>query len=182
MEIIKIGSADIFIDVKGERQAKVTVSDTQFYSSTYYWGSMGCGVNEFLTSINSGYFADKMCRDVYEFCPTKSVRNVRKYIREEMKYELPWYEFMSAQKELREKLKQIEQCCSQDQFVNEMYEIHESLFCFDLDFYETRDFKKLIQDHLTCEPWHFIGQTTTNEYRYFERLHGQLKKELKKSM
>ncbi len=98
MKIIKIGSADIFIDEKGERQAKVTISDTQFYSSTYYWGSMGSGVYEFLTTINSGYFASKMCRSIYEFCAKKSVSNVRRYIREEMEYDLPWYEYMSAQK------------------------------------------------------------------------------------
>ncbi len=61
-----------------------------------------------------------------------------------------------------------------------MCEIHDSINCFDLDFKEERKFKRIIEDHLSVESWHFIGKKTTNEYKYFYNIHEKLKKEINK--
>lgn len=171
MEVLKIEYADIMLDDKGEGKGKVTVSDTQFYTSSYYWGAMGMSLREFLKKINSDYFAGKMCSKTYQNDSKKTVKNIRKYIREEMAYDLPWYKFMNEQKELRRFLKELEgyDC---NTIVEMLFNIKDYFIC------EDEEFVKIIDAHLSVEPFHFIGQTVTPEYEYFKKLHSKLKKAL----
>ena len=169
MEVIKIEYADIILDDQGEGRGKVTVSDTQFYTSSHYWGAMGMTLKEFIKKIGSDYFAGKMCSNAYQNDSVKTVKNIRKYIREEMSYDLPWYKFTEDQKELRRFLKELE---SRDcnAIVVILFNIENYLI------YEDDEFITIIKDHLSVEPFHFIGQNLTPEYRYFEKLHKKLKK------
>jgi len=171
MEVIKIDYADIILDDKGDGKGKVTVSDTQFYTSSYYWGAMGAPLKEFLKSINSDYFAGKMCSNTYQNDPKKTIQNIRRYIREEMNYDLPWYKFMDEQKKLREFLRELEgyDC---NMIVNELFNIKTRFIGEDSEFLD------IIEGHLSVEPFHFIGQTVTPDYRYFEKLHKKLKRKL----
>lgn len=178
MEQLKIEGTDIFMDDIEEGKGKITVSDGYRGAFTYGWGSMGGDLRDFLCRINADYFADKLCSRTYKFSGKKSVKNVRRYMRGEMSYDLPWYEFMSAQKELRQELKEMEQCSSENEFVDRMCNMHDSLLLFDLSYDEEKEFRKIIESHFSCEPWHFIDEDLTNEYVWLRELHDKLKVKL----
>jgi hypothetical protein len=57
---IKINNTDIFLEDFGDNKGKITVSDTYGYNYSMFWGAMGGSLKDFLCSINSEYFADKL--------------------------------------------------------------------------------------------------------------------------
>lgn len=180
MEHIKIGTTDVFLDDKGEGKGKITISDTEWdINCSFYWGSMGCSLKEFLLQINADYFEGKLnMGDHGIFDAKKSIKNVRKYIREEMEYQLPWYLYPSAQKELRERLKEIEDyCCSEEQFIDQMSNISDSIYCYDLGYKEEKEFRGIIQE-LEQEPWHFIEKSPSEKSKWLKTFLPKLKKNL----
>lgn len=180
MKHIKIGNTDVFLDDKGEGKGKITISDTEYdYNFSFYWGAMGCNLEEFLLQINPDYFEGKLnMGDQGVFDAKGSIKNVRRYIREEMEYQLPWYLYPSAQKELRERLRWIEEyCCSEDEFVNDMTTLTESIYCMDLTRNEERNFLGIISE-LEQEPWYFIEKKPSQKSVWLKNFLPKLKKEL----
>ena len=53
-----------------------------------YWGAMGESLESFIISINSDYFAKKLGKNLFSFCPKSTVKNLRKAIKEEYEGEL----------------------------------------------------------------------------------------------
>lgn len=179
---LTIGTTDVFLEDCNEvGQGKITISNLSEGAYNHYWPAMGTDIKSFLLRINSDYFANKLCNTSMVFCPSLSIKSIRKHIRDHMKHELPWYKFMSGQKELREKLKELEHCDSEHHFIDELYTLHESLLCFDMDRHEEREFKGIIEDLFTCEPWYFIEKRYSNEYQWLKTFHSDLKKQLIKS-
>jgi hypothetical protein len=132
---------------------------------------MGGSLRDFLKRINASYFAGKLCSQTYKQDSKKTVQNIRRYIRRDMAYDLPWYKFMEEQKLLRSFLKNLEQY-PVDMIIDRLCNI-------DLEFIgENEEFVEILKSHLSCEPWHFIGEVVTDEYKYFEQLHGKIKKRL----
>lgn len=181
MQEIKINNTVVLLqDFEKPGQGKIIIADDYMGAFTYTWGAMGCSIAEFIKSINSGYFSGKLCRNTYVFSAKKSVSSVRRYIKDELKYELPWYKFMPAQKEMREELKKLESCNYADEFINSMSCFPEHLMCPDLNYSEEKEFKGLIDSVFTCEPWHFIVQDYSDEYKWLCDLHRALKKKITK--
>jgi len=135
IEVIKIDDTDIILQDEGDGRGKITISNSWGYNYSHFWGSMGGSLKEFLLRINEGYFIDKLSdfddRGVFDGKATMTA--VRKHIREEMSYELPWYKYMSAQKELREKFKEMERIEDENSFVDAMSSLESSLIVWDLD-------------------------------------------------
>lgn len=180
MEVLKIDQTDIILDDEGDGRGKITISNTYGYNYSTYWGSMGKrGLKEFLLGMNNDYFINRLVSDTGVFCGKKSVKNVRRFIREEMSYELPWYKFMKAQKELRERLKELESCDSDRDFVSAMSNLSGSLYCLELSYDDEKEFNEIL-GVLETEPWHFIDYKPSNDVIFLERLFPKLQKKLKK--
>lgn len=183
MKRLKIDQTDVFIEdgpVAG--QGKITVSDPWMGAYTYAWGAMGSGIEEFLCSINPDYFADKLCRNDNVFDAKQSVRNIRKYIREELKHELPFYKYPELQKEMRENLKEMEQECDTEQeFVDACMRFTDGIICAEASYREENEFKDIIDGVFKTEPWNFIATKASKEYIWLKEIHGKIKGELKKA-
>jgi hypothetical protein len=179
---VKIDNTDIFLE-DGEilGHGKITVSDTWHGAYTYAWGAMGSNLSDFICRINEDYFASNLLgpRSIYVFDPKGSVRNIRKFIREELSYDLPWYKFMSAQKELRSELKGLENCDGEGEFVNSCNHLMDGVFCMDLNYDEEKEFKDILRPVFESEPWNFIAQKPSPTYLWLCKLHGKLVKKLK---
>ena len=183
MEVIKIGETDIMLDDMGNGKGKITISNTYGYNFSYYWGSMGRSLREFLRETNESYFISNLLPpyDSGEFDGKKTMRNVRKFIKDEMSYELPWYKYMEQQKNLRERLNEIQRCESDRQFVDEMMRISQDVDgCYELDKYDREEFISALK-MLECEPWHWIEMGPSDNERFLTKLFPKLQKELKKS-
>jgi len=182
METLKIDSTDIYL-VDGERvgQGKITVSDGYRGAFTTSWGAMGSNLSEFLCGINEYYFADNMLGTVSSqvFDGKRSVTNIRKHIREELSYELPWYIFMSAQKEMRQELKELEYSNNESEFLHACENITDRIHCIDLTYNEEMDFKNIIRSIFDTEPWNFIATKPSTTYLWLCELHRKLKKHLR---
>lgn len=181
IEKIYLKRCKVLLDDLGNNAGEVTViGDMRTYS--YYWGSMADSLKDFLIGTSPSYFASKLIHynDENVFDAKGTISEVRRYIREDLIYDLPWYNFMSAQKELREKLKELEQCSSQEEFVHEMSNLTDGLDCDDLTYLEGREFRSLLDDTICTEPWHFIRMKHSREYKNLESVLPELQKILKK--
>lgn len=179
MKFLKIKGTDIILqnyDQKG--QGKIIVSDNWMGSFSYVWGGMESDIEEFIQTIHSDYFADKLCSNRYVFSAKKSVSNVRKFIREELIYDLPWYKFPEAQKEMRANLKELENCTSENEFVDRMLSFVDDIIVVEISFEEQREFEDIIKPVFTCEPWNFIGEDLSEEYKWLCNIHRELKLQL----
>lgn len=184
-ETLRIGSTDVILQDYEPGKGKIIISDDDYgYNFSYFWGAMGEGSNlrDFLCRINSSYFVGKLsCRTQGDFDAKKTFTNIRKYIREEMSYELPWYKHMNFQKDMREHLRDWERDC-----VNE----HDFVGCWNdfmkytLDYYLIED--KYDREHVEKsfngieEPWSFIAYKTPREHIWLENFHKKLQKFLNK--
>jgi hypothetical protein len=178
MKKITIGQTDIILENTRENQGKIIVSDGYYGAYNFFWGAMSGTIEEFICHINAEYFAGKLCNNMYVFDAKASVKNVRKYIREEMSYELPWYEFMEAQKDLRKEIKKLLGCSCGDEFIQMIQMIPDNIYISDYD--EEKEFKEIIEDIFKNEPWHFISEKSSPEFMFLYNLHGKLKKVLSK--
>jgi len=178
MEKIYIGETKIILDDLGEGRGSIMISDG-YNAYDHFWGSMGGTLNEFILHINNGYFASKMLghRDNDEYDAKTSLRNVRAQLKED----LPWYEYMSAQKELREELRALKYCLSKEEFVNEMSNLPDRLICYDLDRHEETEFLDIIRNGICSEPWYFLGTKPSREYNFLADLLPKLQKHIKKT-
>lgn len=177
MKILKIDQTDIFLeDYEKLGQGKITISDPWIGAFTYSWGSMGSQISEFIKSINEDYFAGKLCNESRVFDGKQSTKAIRKYIREEMKYELPFYKFQELQKEMREKINELEECETENEFVNSCERLPDSIYGLDVGYEEEKEFKKIIDPVFKCEPWNFISNKPSQEYLWLTKIHKKLKK------
>lgn len=176
MRRIKIEQTDVFLEnFEKLGQGKITISDPWMGAFTYSWGAMGSDILEFIKTINSDYFAGKLCCENYVFDAKTSVKNIRKYIKEDMKYDLPYYKFTELQKELRVELKKLEKCSTDNEFVDSCFALPERLLCMGATYREENEFKDIISD-IFKKPWGFIGQKPSPEYVWLKKIHSQLVK------
>lgn len=176
MRKIELGSTDIFLENYKTGQGKITISSGDNGAFTFYWGAMGSNIEEFIQNTNSDYFATKLSTHPDEFDSKLSIRNVRKYIREELSFELPWYRYLEGQKALRERLKEIEQGAFNEQhFVNLMESFTDNLFT-ELDISEEKEFFEILRNSIECEPWHFIHKSESSQFKWLKSIHEELKR------
>lgn len=182
MKHFKINSTDIILQNYNKGEGKIIISDLYNGSYSYYWNSMGSDIETFLQRIDSGYFASKLCNKIWVFSGKDTLKKIRTYIRTELTYELPWYKFMSAQKELRDKLKELEDIDNQYEALAFMQNLHKNLYCFDLDNHETREFKSIIESMFDTEPWFFLGEELSQEHKFLTSIHKEIKNHLRKEI
>jgi hypothetical protein len=180
---IKIDNIDVFLEDMGANKGKITISDTYNHNYSYFWGSMGGTLEDFICNINSGYFADKLMgyKTNYTMEVKKTFAAVRKYIKNEIG--LSWFEHLDFQKDMRERLKDFQQVCEEmdsryfvdnffNSFVNRL-EYWNIEGRFDRERIE-KEFKGI------SEHWYFIVEKPNEEYLWLERFHKKLKRALRK--
>ena len=182
MYCFKIEDTEIILQNYEFGQGKIIISNTYGYNFSTYWGSMRSSIEDFLLSINEGYFITKLSdpTDNGVFDPIGTVRNIRKYIREECKYDLPWYKHLEFQKSLRDELKEIERFCENEyEFVDYCQKFPNRLDYSSLDRYDECEVKSLIDSIFKQEPWNFIEKCDSQKTKFLKKLFPKIKKHLK---
>lgn len=179
MEEIKTKYARVILNDKSEGKGEIIVITNNFTRS-FYWGAMGDPLKDFLKRIDSDYFAGKLCEKQSKFSIKLSVKEIRRYIREEMSYELPWYKYMEGQKELRRVLRELEKQTdmSEETFVQELLSIHNDVFIMDMKREEEKEFLEIVESIFVTEPWNFIQTDYSDEYKLLMTIHKDLIKKL----
>ena len=99
-----------------------------------------------------------------------------------MNYELPFYKYMGGQKELRGLIKELEKTETQYEALYLMENMSEKIYGFDMSYEETKEFEEIISSIFDTEPWHFLGEELTTEYKELSKLHKKLKNFLTKEL
>lgn len=164
----------VFIAEISEREGKVIVEG---YGKTwsYSWGAAGDkGIIEFLKSINSDYFAGKLCNEMMAFSAKESLKKFKRELREEME----WYEHLELQKELRGYLREIENNCTGfHEFMEEISALPRKFTSHgDRD---RQDFKSSLEN-VCLMPHDYLDNDYTDEYKWLMKIHKELVAKLKK--
>lgn len=181
---LTIGDTDIFLEDFETGRGKITISNVWGHNYSYFWGSMGCPIAEFISKMSDDYFAGKLCNHKHVMDVKGTFQQLRKFIRTELG--LDWYKHLEFQKDMREKLNDFQRDCeeypSQQYFVDSF-----SSFLDRLDFYlidDKFDREYLQSDFKTgcSECWYFTSTKPSPEYIWLQKLHGNLKKHFKKEL
>jgi len=179
---IRIGDTDVYLEDYDNGRGKIVVSNSYGHNYSYYWGAMSGTLSEFICRINSGYFADKLLGATSSWVmDTKATFTaIRKHIREEM--DLPWYTHMEFQREMRELLKSFQSACQENENEGMFVDWWWSKFVERLPYYQIDDRidrETIKKDFYNIsEPWGFIEQKPSPNYKYLLNLHKELKNEL----
>ncbi len=112
----------------------------------------------------------------------KTLRNIRKAIKEELHSEYPWYTEKEFQAELRYELKELEDegFVSVDHYFNQINSFVDYLNYYLIkDSYDRKNIESIIKG-IFSESWHYIEHDEHRENEYLIRLHKKLVKKLKK--
>lgn len=176
MEVLRIKETDVMLDDYGRGKGKITISNSYGFNYSHYWGSMGCSLKEFLMNINESYFIMKLSpvSDQGKINIKASVRNVRNAIKEEM----AWYKYMSLQKELRQEIKRLESCYSDENFIDRCFEISNNIWTeYDCRF-EREEFESIVKGVFN-EPWHYLEHGDSENEIFLKKLFKQIQKKIK---
>jgi len=186
MITFKIDNADVILSDLGEGQGKIIIADTSWgYNFSNYWGAMGMPLPDFLKKINADYFADKLGPHAEgEVNTKKTVKAIRRSLKEYFYNEYPWYKHMEFQQSLRDCLKKLEE----DEILNVDHYMHSinNLVDYDLDYYLIKDeydrknIKDIMKSAVFSEPWYHLVYDEHRQITYLKKFHKKLVKELKK--
>lgn len=184
MVTFKVDTADIILNDLGEGQGKIIISDGNWgYNFSYFWGSMGSNLIDFLIRINADYFAGKLGpHERGEINAKKTVSSIRKALKENFNNEYPWYVEKEFQANLRAELKDIEQegFANTDHYFSLINSFTNNLNYYLIeDSYDRKNIEETIKS-IFSEPWHYIVQDEHREVVYLTKLHKKLVKELNK--
>jgi superoxide dismutase len=183
MIAFKVDTADVILDDLGDGRGKIIISDGNWgYNFSYYWGAMGDSLIDFLSRINSSYFVGKLGpTEKGEINTKKTMRNIRKAIREEFNSVYPWYTYKEFQTELRYELKNMEGdgFYSNENFSYSIERFLDNLSYYSIDDkYDRKEIESLIRD-IFNEHWYYIVYDEHRENVYLEKFHKKLVKTLK---
>lgn len=181
IERLKIDNTDVFLEDFGPGRGKITISDTLGHNYSFYWGSMGSSLKDFIPHTSDCYFAGKLMgsMDEYVIDWKATFSAIRKFIREELN--LPWYKYPEFQKDMRERLKEFqsesEDADSADVFVLRFDDVMSSL---DFFLIKDRHEAKIIEENFNSigECWHFIQKQPGPEHMWLCQFHKKLVKAL----
>jgi len=179
---LQIGTTDVFIEEIEMNKGKITISDHD-KNYSYYWGSMGGTLQEFLCRINADYFASKLlgARNALDMNVKSTFRDIRKYIVDDL--DLHWFMHMEFQKDMRKRLNEFQNRCAEinnpEYFVNNFHSFVDDL---DYSLIECRFDRKEVEENFKSisECWHFIVEKESNEYIWLKVLHVSIKNRLSK--
>jgi len=142
---------------------------------------MNSNIKDFLLRINYDYFYRTLRFDTKgNFNPKSTTSNIRKYIKDEFKYELPFYKHMEFQKDMRIKLKELESITIDSIYYDELYYLYDRLD-FDLvDKHDRSEIQSIFESICRCEQHHFFIYDESDENVFLSKIYKKLIKQLKK--
>lgn len=172
---LRIGATDVILTDYEPNQGKIIISNSPNLNFSYYWGSMGGTLKEFLLDINESYFINKLHPASHgDIDINKTMSAVRKWWKEESG--IAWYQEMDLQKQLRDEFNIIQNHCDSEQyFVELMYKIPKA-FYFPKTMFKT-DFEDAL-DALSYEPWNFIVHGEHREHKWLRDLFYAIRNEI----
>ena len=176
MKEIKIDETQVYLYNLQNNSGRIIIVNPVFGEFSYQWNSIEMeNIEAFICSIDSDYFSKKLCKERFEFCPKRSIRAVRRYIRENLSSELPWYKYTSGQKELRGALKLIEGIAKNgSDFTSMMEGLVDGLNCTELTADEKKDFKSYLTPIFNPTPYTFIEYKDSKEVVWLRDIHLKL--------
>jgi hypothetical protein len=174
MQVLTVDHAEVILRDFEHGQGKIIIAGGSDCSYSFYWGSMGSSLKEFLLSLDGGYFATKLCpaRDFTVFCGKSTARNLRKEVKETM----AWYEHMEFQKSVREVIREVESMQSEEQFFN-----WQNRYMDEMDFWKIDcryDRNSLESEFKELFGYHSLETRRSDQYQWLERFLPKLKKAL----
>lgn len=177
MNVLKIDNTEVILQNYEFGQGKIIVSNLDEGSFSFYWGSMNATIENFLKSTNADYFAGKLCNEKYVFSGKNTAKSIRKFIKNEMNDEMPWYKFKDHQKELRSEISSIESARSHEEALQIIKGFH-NIYVLESDFNEEKEFQEIIERRFSVEPWYFLEKEPSSEYKFLHGLHKKIKSKL----
>jgi len=187
MNIIKVEDTDIILQNLELNSGKIIISRNDWnWNFSYQWNSMSGTIEDFLIRIGSDYFVDKL--GVHRESPInnkKTVKNIRKLLRDEFYPSYPWYSYKELHKTIADTLRDFEKE-SFNSVEGWMMRLDSlvSNFCIyscdDLNYQESRKVEEDLKSLLNCEPWHLIHYDEHPKNIWLSKFHKKLVKELKK--
>lgn len=163
-------------------KGEITILDSKNGNYQMFWGAMGTDIKEFILSINSEYFSEKLLgfESSQEFDVNKTFKELRRFICEDLS--LPWYKHMEFQKNLREKLNYFQKACksnNSEQFFVDNFNFYLTTMP---DFYLIKDKweSQYLEEEFKSisEPWHFIHTKENEKSKWLKNIHMKIKKKL----
>lgn len=178
----RIGYTDVILNDYEIGKGKLIISDDNYgYNFAYYWGAMGDGytLSTFLQKLNEGYFVGKLgTSSKGEIDMKKTMKSVREWWRTESG--IKWYEYMDAQKELREVFKEIQNWyCDDRSFVDKMQNLTKDIDSVLFDRKGEYKYFKEALEGLESEPWYFIVYKEHEQNEWLRLFLPKLKNKLK---
>lgn len=178
----KIDNHNVFLISSETGKGRCAINGP-YHNYSYYWGAMGCPLEEFLCNINSEYFAKNMIgyQKMYEIDIKATFATLRKYIKDELG--LPFYNHQVFQKHMREVLRNFQQSCEELNSDTYFVETFHCNFIQRLDFYLVDNYdRETVRKNFEgiSEQWYFIQNKPSINYKWLMSFHNKLKKELKK--
>lgn len=175
--------ADAILEDKGNGHGLIIIRSVGHGAFSHYWSAMGCDLDKFIMHVNSDYFAGKLCDSSYTFDSIGSTRNLRRFIREDLSFDLPWWTYMDQQKEMREEIKALESTRNEHDFASTCADIPNRIFSSNElnDECDQRKWGELMHTIFCSSPWDFITTKPSKEYNFLIEVHAELKTVLKES-
>lgn len=177
---LRLEKGIVYLEDFGKGSGKIIV---QAFDRTYshYWSHMGeqNTLADFVSGLEPSYFVGKLlgARSEHEFCNKKTFASVRQEIRDR----IPWYRNTEFQKEMRIDIRRFQgECHDSRYFVEKFNEVFSGFDYYMIDDKYERAY--MIEELAFDEPWYFIGEKPTREYKYLCSLHDELSTYLKKNL
>ncbi len=160
---LNVDNHNVFIKPTGETTGSIHITG-RFINGSTYWGAMGCGILEFLLSINGDYFANRLVQNDIVYSSKKTARAIRKEFSEHINY---WQD-MEEQKEFRKLVKEIENGLEFNEGISNIIERH----------WEGYDIKQAIK--WTFDDCYYLYQQEySREYKYAYKFLKELQRSIK---
>jgi hypothetical protein len=186
MKSLRILDYDILLQDLGQGKGKVIIAGFDLNTS-YYWGAMGENLEDFICSIDTSYWLNKLLPLNVDkpINSRKTFAAFRKQLKECLQdrvYPYGWWVEREFQAEMWEKVRDIQQSATEEyEFIDAICLLPEKLdYYLIADKYDRESFKEAIQNACS-EPWYCTVKGESREERMLIKLHKALKKELKRT-
>lgn len=170
----------VFLEDHATGKGTVIVN-TAYGSFSNYWPGMGSrDLKGFVKAMNKEYFAEKLCKYIWVFCPIQSTKNLRRFIRTELNHELPWYRFRNQQKEMRKQINKLRSTRDENQFVEVCQQIPSKVSsALELERWEKLEWNDLMRTIFFENAGYFLDTRHSKEYILLTEVFEELKAKLR---
>jgi hypothetical protein len=184
MRKIRIREYDVILENLGEGQGKVIIA-SPYLNTSYYWGSMGGTLEEFICSIDLYYWSKNLLpRHVEEpLNVRKTFAAFRKQLKENLcdsLYSYGWWLEREFQSDMWGKVREMQESVDDvGDFIEAAFGLPKRMdYHLIADKYDAERFEEAIQNACS-EPWYYAVRGQSREQGILTMLYTELRKILK---